>query len=122
MSGVGSIDKALRTSAPDRLVETRDAYITATHGSKNSTVWLADYRTTTLAPAGAELDDGLSEQLGAATRAFARQTAVLEARAAHSLARLHLPVTAWGERAGVLSVGLDADRVPAERPALVELA
>ena len=28
------------------------------------------------------------------------------------MARLHLPVTAWGERVGVLSVGLDAERVP----------
>jgi serine phosphatase RsbU (regulator of sigma subunit) len=122
MSRVGSIDQALRTSPPDRLVETLDAYLTATHGTKSSTVWLADYRTTTLSPTGAELDDGLGEQLGAATRAFASQTTVLEARDGQSLARLHLPVTIWGERVGVLSVGLDVGRVPAERSGLEELA
>jgi serine phosphatase RsbU (regulator of sigma subunit) len=121
MSGVGSIDKALRTSPPDRLVETLDAYLTATHGAKSSTVWLADYRATTLSPAGAP-PDAAGEQLAAATRAFASQAPVLDAREGHSLARLHLPVTAWGERVGVLSVGLDAARLPYERPHLEDLA
>ncbi|MFI5906546.1 PP2C family protein-serine/threonine phosphatase [Dactylosporangium sp. NPDC051541] len=126
MSGVGSLDKALRTSPPDRLVETLDAYLSSTHGTKHSTVWLADYRTTTLSPTGAEAGEdpggGLGDQLGAAMRAFASQTPVLEARDGQVLARLHLPVTAWGERIGVLTVGLDADRVPFERPRLEELA
>jgi serine phosphatase RsbU (regulator of sigma subunit) len=122
MSGVDSIDKALREAPPDRLVETLDAYLSAAHGTKHSTVWLADYRTTTLSPTGAEAGENLSEQLGSAMRAFASQTPVLEARDGQSLARLHLPVSAWGERVGVLSVGLDADRLPAERPRLEELA
>jgi serine phosphatase RsbU (regulator of sigma subunit) len=121
MSGVGSIDKALRTCPPDRLVETLDAYLSASHGAKSSTVWLADYRTTTLAPTGTE-PDTMDEQLAPATRAFASQSTVLEAREGHSFARLHLPVTAWGERVGVLSVGLDVGRVPTERPRLEELA
>jgi serine phosphatase RsbU (regulator of sigma subunit) len=128
MSGVGSIvqaEKALRTSPPDRLVETLDAYLSAHHGAKSSTVWLADYRTTTLSPSGPEPDGGGADQLAPATRAFASQTAVLEpgdGRAPSTVARLHLPVTAWGERVGVLSVVLDAARMPAERPHLEELA
>ncbi|WP_433056299.1 PP2C family protein-serine/threonine phosphatase [Dactylosporangium sp. CS-033363] len=103
-------------------METLDAYLSATHGTKHSTVWLADYRTTSLSPAGVEPGENLSEQLGSAMRAFASQTPVLEARDGQALARLHLPVSAWGERVGVLSVGLDADRLPAERPRLEELA
>ncbi|HTJ38388.1 MAG TPA: PP2C family protein-serine/threonine phosphatase [Dactylosporangium sp.] len=122
MSGVGSIDKALRVAPPDRLVETLDAYLSATHGAKNSTVWLADYRSTTLSPAGADAPEAVGDQLGPATRAFASQTPVLEAREGQAFARLHLPVTAWGERVGVLSVGLDAARLPSERPRLEELA
>ena len=52
MSGVGSIEKALRTAPPDRLVEVLDAHLSASHGTKSSTVWLADYRSTTLSPSG----------------------------------------------------------------------
>jgi serine phosphatase RsbU (regulator of sigma subunit) len=122
MSSVGSIDKALRIAPPDRLVETLDAYLSATHGTKFSTVWLADYRTTTLSPTGIDASESVGEQLAPATRAFASQVPVLEARDGQALARLHLPVTAWGERVGVLSVGLDAARLPSERPRLEELA
>ncbi|GGM85868.1 PP2C family protein-serine/threonine phosphatase [Dactylosporangium sucinum] len=121
MSPVG-IDKALRTAPPDRLVETLDAYLSATHGAKSSTVWLADYRTTTLAPTGIELLGTVDEQLASATRAFASQTSVLEGGDGQGMVRLHLPLSAWGERVGVLSVGLDPDRVPTERPRLQDLA
>ncbi|MFG2037492.1 PP2C family protein-serine/threonine phosphatase [Dactylosporangium sp. NPDC048998] len=103
-------------------METLDAYLSAAHGVKSSTVWLADYRTTTLSPCGVESGDAVGEQLAPATRAFASQTPVLETRDGKSGARLHLPVTVWGERVGVLSVGLDAERVPTERPLLEELA
>ncbi|GAA3448404.1 PP2C family protein-serine/threonine phosphatase [Dactylosporangium matsuzakiense] len=125
MSGVLSLDKALRTTPPDRLVATLDAYLSSAHGTKHSTVWLADYRSTTLAPAGADAHESaedLGDRLASAMRAFASQTAVVETREGQALARLHLPVTAWGERVGVLTVELDADRVPVERPLLQELA
>ncbi|GAA2628464.1 PP2C family protein-serine/threonine phosphatase [Dactylosporangium fulvum] len=122
MSGVGSIEKALRTAPPDRLVETLDAYLSANHGAKSSTFWLADYRTTTLTPSRIEQDPALEEQLAPATRAFASQTPVIESREGHAFARLHLPVSNWGERVGVLSVGLDAERAPTELPRLRELA
>jgi serine phosphatase RsbU (regulator of sigma subunit) len=122
MSGVGSIDKALRIAPPDRLVETLDAYLSAAHGTKFSTVWLADYRTTTLSPSGIDTPESVDEQLASATRAFASQEPVLEARDGHALARLHLPVTAWGERVGVLTIGMDAARLTADRPRLEELA
>ncbi|WP_432834916.1 PP2C family protein-serine/threonine phosphatase [Dactylosporangium sp. CA-092794] len=102
-------------------METLDAYLSAIHGTKSSTVWLADYRTTTLSPSGAE-PEGVGDQLGPATRAFASQTPVLETREGQAMARLHLPVTAWGERVGVLSVGLEAERLPSERPQLEEIA
>lgn len=121
MSGVGSIEKALRTAPPDRLVEVLDAHLSAAHGAKSSTVWLADYRSTTLSPTGAE-PDRAEDQLPSATRAFASQTVVLEAREGQSLARLYLPITAWGERVGVLSVLLDADRTPEARESLREVA
>src|SRR5690348_72527 len=112
MSLVG-IDKALRAAPPDRLVETLDAYLSAAHSVKSSTVWLADYRSTTLAPTGFELPGAGDVQLASATRAFASQTSVLEGGGGQGMVRLHLPLSAWGERVGVLSVGLDADRVPA---------
>lgn len=121
MSGVGSIDKALRTAPPDRLVEVLDAHLSAAHGAKSSTVWLADYRSTTLTPTGIE-PDAVDDQLPSATRAFASQTPVLEGRDGQAVARLHLPVSAWGERIGVLSVGLNADRIASARAELQELA
>ena len=121
MSGVGSIEKALRTAPPDRLVEVLDAHLSASHGTKSSTVWLADYRSTSLSPSGVE-PDGTDDLLASATRAFASQTVIVDAREGQSLARLHLPITAWGERVGVLSVVLDADRAQQAREGLRELA
>lgn len=120
MSGVGSIEKALRTAPPDRLVEVLDAHLSASHGTKSSTVWLADYRSTSLS--ASLLTNGSDDELAAATRAFASQTAILDAREGHALARLHLPITAWGERVGVLSVVLDADRAPQAREELRDVA
>ncbi|MEV4515850.1 PP2C family protein-serine/threonine phosphatase [Dactylosporangium sp. NPDC049525] len=121
MSGVGSIEKALRTAPPDRLVEVLDAHLSAAHGTKSSTVWLADYRSTALSPSGVEPDHA-DDQLPSATRAFASQTIVLEAREGQALARLHLPISAWGERVGVLSVVLDAGRAQQAREGLRDLA
>ena len=123
MSGVGSIDKALRSAKPDRLVETLDAFLRDAHGAKNNTVWLADYKLSALAPIGIAVEH-LHEseaQLAAATRAFASQSPVLETRDGHVETRLHLPVTAWGERIGVLTVHLDRDRAAAERASLQDL-
>ncbi|MEV6928517.1 PP2C family protein-serine/threonine phosphatase [Dactylosporangium sp. NPDC051485] len=103
-------------------METLDVYLSASHGVKTSTVWLADYRTTTLSPAGVEALDAVGDQLAPAQRAFASQAPVLETREGQSLARLHLPVTTWGERVGVLSVALDADRLASQRPRLEDIA
>ncbi|MEV0132068.1 PP2C family protein-serine/threonine phosphatase [Dactylosporangium sp. NPDC050688] len=102
-------------------MEVLDAHLSAAHGAKSSIVWLADYRSTTLSPSGGEPDHA-EDQLPSATRAFASQTVVLEAREGQALARLHLPISAWGERVGVLSVLLDAERAPEARESLREVA
>src|SRR5207253_10833754 len=76
VSGVRTIDMALRSVAPDRLVEALDGHLCEVYGAKGSTVWLADYRATVLAPLGVRDLPDADVQLAAAARTYASQTPV----------------------------------------------
>ena len=124
MSGVRTIDMALRSAAPDRLVEALDAHLSQVYGAKSSTVWLADYRATLLQPIGVgprDLADAEVQQ-AAAARSFASQSPVTEGGDDDLYVRVHLPLTAWGERVGVLTVSVERGRAVSDRAGLQEMA
>ncbi|SCL24075.1 Serine phosphatase RsbU, regulator of sigma subunit [Micromonospora pallida] len=104
-----SVSRALRQAPPDRLVEVADRVIRTSTGALRTDVFIADYRITGLWPV---LDPTLPDagpllDRGGAQRCFRSQEPVLD-DAANGHCRLWLPLTAWGERLGVLLVEWDA--------------
>ncbi|MFI5839145.1 PP2C family protein-serine/threonine phosphatase [Catenuloplanes sp. NPDC051500] len=101
----------LRAAAPDLLVEAAAEHLREWHGVDAADVLLADYRISGLWPVlDAHDDDPIGGNLrdrGASARCFAGQQPVIEGR------RVFLPLTAWGERVGVLV--LDGDRLDLDR-------
>ncbi|SCL48878.1 PP2C family protein-serine/threonine phosphatase [Micromonospora chersina] len=105
----GAVSRALRAAPPDQLVEAADAVVRRVFGASRTEVFVADYRFTGLWPVlDADLPEGgfLACQ-GVAQRCFRSQQPVLDA-AEDGRCRAYLPLTAWGERLGVLLVELPA--------------
>ncbi|MEV7228737.1 MULTISPECIES: PP2C family protein-serine/threonine phosphatase [Polymorphospora] len=99
----GSVAALLRAAAPDELVEVADGFIRTRLGGARTDVLVADYRISGLWPVLGESHPahGPLAETSAAVRCFGSQRSVVEQLAAGGV-RLHLPVTAWGERIGVL--------------------
>jgi serine phosphatase RsbU (regulator of sigma subunit) len=90
----------LRSVPPDRLAETLRAHLQRVHGVGRVEVLLPDYSHVTLWPViggGPDADHGLAARCFASQRAQAGRTPGGEAV-------VHLPLTLWGERVGVLVV------------------
>ncbi|MEU0152358.1 PP2C family protein-serine/threonine phosphatase [Micromonospora fulviviridis] len=105
----GAVSRALRAAPPDQLAEAADATVRRVLGASRIEVFVADYRFTGLWPVlDAELPEGgfLACQ-GVAQRCFRSQQPVLDA-AEDGRCRAYLPLSAWGERLGVLMVELPA--------------
>ncbi|MET9340413.1 PP2C family protein-serine/threonine phosphatase [Nonomuraea sp. NPDC003804] len=120
-NGLNAVYQAMRAAAPYALAEAvRDALIG--HGSARSVeLLLADYALVALRPVLADPDPATPEiriDSSAAGRAFASQQPLWED--AHST--LYLPVTACGERFGVLGVRLPAPPEHDEMPDFGEVA
>lgn len=94
---VGSL---LRTAPPDRLPEVTAAHLRETSGAERVEVLLADLTMSTLRPVLDPDGDlgGLLEQ-----RCFGSQRPVVDSTPGR-LTRLLLPLTSWGDRAGVLRI------------------
>ncbi|MFG3578174.1 PP2C family protein-serine/threonine phosphatase [Micromonospora chersina] len=110
----GAVSRALRAAPPDQLVEAADAVVRRVLGALRTEVFVADYRSTGLWPVlDADLPEGgfLACQ-GVAQRCFRSQQPVLDA-AEDGRCRAYLPLSAWGERLGVLMVELPAGPDPA---------
>ena len=114
-------ERALRTAAPHRLVEALRPALTTWYAAESVDLLLVDYGLTALQavdgepwPAG-----GVPLHNTAAGRAFGAQEPFAEDARAGQV-RLHLPVTARGDRLGVLSLTVP-DRV-CDAPAIAELA
>ncbi|MGC4892768.1 PP2C family protein-serine/threonine phosphatase [Micromonospora sp. DT31] len=123
----GSVSRALRAAAPDKLAEAADAVLRQALGAARAEVFVADYRASGLWPV---LDPdrragGPSPAGTVAQRCFSSQQPVLDT-ADDGRCQAYLPVSVWGERLGVLMVDLpvapDADTVEAARDAAGALA
>ncbi|SCG36100.1 PP2C family protein-serine/threonine phosphatase [Micromonospora coxensis] len=122
-----AVSRALRAAPPDHLVETTDRTLRSLLGASRVEVFLADYRISGLWPVlGTHLPEaGFLACAGVAQRCFSSQQPVLDAHE-EGHCRIWVPVTAWGERLGVLLVELttapDADTVAGVGEVAGELA
>jgi serine phosphatase RsbU (regulator of sigma subunit) len=103
-----SVAAALREAAPDQLVEVVDEFLRTRLGARRGDVLLADYRIaglwSVLHP-GHPSQGSLAER-GVAAQCFASQQVLVDDLAEDRGVRVHLPLTVWGERLGVLLVDL----------------
>ncbi|MGB2570035.1 PP2C family protein-serine/threonine phosphatase [Micromonospora citrea] len=104
-----AVSRALRAAPPDQLVETTDRTLRSLLAASRVEVFLADYRISGLWPVlGTQLPEaGFLACAGVAQRCFSSQQPVLDAHD-EGHCRVWVPVTAWGERLGVLLVELTA--------------
>lgn len=113
----------LRAGRPDRLVEILTDWLATHHDARRTEVLLADYTLSGLRPV---VDTGAPDggSLCAATspaRCFGSQYPVVD-RASAGGHRVLLPLTAWGERLGVLVVHFGAAAQPDRVAALADVA
>lgn len=98
----GQVSRALREAPPDQLAEATDRALRQVFGAVRTEVFLADYRFTGLCPL---LVPGRAPGPAGVRRCFSSQQPVLET-SEDGGCLLHLPLSVWGERLGVLLVEL----------------
>jgi serine phosphatase RsbU (regulator of sigma subunit) len=100
-----------RRSAPDRLAEVAEEYLTTQYGGRGAELLLADYRISGLWPVLREGDTmaGSLTDRSLAARCFASQQPLVDRLAGGRSARAVVPLTVWGERLGVLAVDLTGE-------------
>lgn len=100
------LDRVLRAAPPYRLLETLQTELAARFGAGAVDLLLADYALRVLRSVGGA-GEPVSLRNGPAGRAFGSQEPVTTPEEPSGSARLHLPVTARGDRLGVLELRLD---------------
>ncbi len=119
VSGYLVAERALRTCAPHRLVETVRAVLADAYAVDSADLLMADYGLTVLQPVGAGPQPAVPLYNTPAGRAFGSQEPFAQDIGADR-ARVHLPVTARGDRLGVLR--LTGPAAIRDRATLAELA
>ncbi|MEG3636250.1 PP2C family protein-serine/threonine phosphatase [Micromonospora palythoicola] len=117
------ISRALREAPPDRVVEAADLAIRAALGASGTAVYIADYRISGLWPVLDSRQDGAAGPgvQGTVRRCFSSQQPVRES-GEDGRCRIHLPLTVWGERLGVLMVELTGEPTETVVRAAVDMA
>lgn len=101
-----TVERALRTAAPYRLLDVLRAQLTEQYGASSVELLMADYGLTVLQPV-TELPctgEPVPVHGSAPGRAFGAQEPFVERRRDEAL--VHLPVSVRGDRLGVLTVGM----------------
>ena len=116
LPGTIAAGRAFLDSPPDQLAETADRLARADLGARRLEVLLADYRLNGLWPvlSGGRATSFVEGATAGAQRCFRSQRRIVEILAEGGC-RWHLPITAWGDRIGVLRIDFDVD--PAESAA-----
>jgi len=98
------VAERLRRAAPDTLVEVVDRYVREELAGLRADALVADYRIAGLWPVLRPEDPtaGLLAERTAAARCYASQDPLVEDVPETPGVRLYVPLTAWGERIGVL--------------------
>ncbi|MFJ4923780.1 PP2C family protein-serine/threonine phosphatase [Streptomyces sp. NPDC088725] len=116
MTVLADVERAVRAAEPHALVEAVRGALVAAYGVTSVQLYLADYGLTVLQPVDfvTHPEGALSLNNSAQGRAFGSQEA-RERQVRHGEAvDHHLPVTVRGERLGILTVQLPADRSTAD--------
>lgn len=125
MTSVNDVDRALRGAPPHALLETLRPLLADVWGAIGADLLLADYGLTVLQPIATPGDPAHAVSLHNSPegRAFGSQEPREEHPRHKEHVRLHLPVTARGERLGVLTVLLPPGNVaPEAADELVQVA
>ncbi|MFJ6603804.1 PP2C family protein-serine/threonine phosphatase [Streptomyces lydicus] len=112
MERVADVERALRAAAPHTLVDVVAEFLRERYGADRVVLRLADYGMTTLQavePSGS-VTEGVPINGSPQGRAFGTQEPFVEAGPRLPDATIHLPVTIRGDRMGVLTVTVPADR------------
>ncbi|MGW2973027.1 PP2C family protein-serine/threonine phosphatase [Streptomyces mirabilis] len=106
MTSVNDVDRALRAAPPHALLDTLRPLLTDVWGAIDADLLLADYGMTVLQPVEEPGDPARAVSLHNTpeSRAFGSQEPHEEHPRNTERTRLHLPVTARGERLGILTV------------------
>ncbi|MFF5055073.1 PP2C family protein-serine/threonine phosphatase [Micromonospora sp. NPDC000663] len=123
VDGADAVSRALREAPPDQLAEAADRAIRSALGAVRTDVFVADYRISGLWPV---LDPDLPAAgflacHTVAQRCFSSQQPVHDITD-EGPCRLYLPLTAWGERLGVLLIELPSAPGPAVTGRATEIA
>ncbi|MEV7328077.1 PP2C family protein-serine/threonine phosphatase [Micromonospora sp. NPDC093244] len=123
VDGADAVSRALREAPPDQLAEAADRAIRSALGAVRTDVFVADYRISGLWPV---LDPDLPAAgflacHTVAQRCFSSQQPVHDITD-EGPCRLYLPLTAWGERLGVLLIELPSAPGPAVTGRAAEIA
>ncbi|MER7112479.1 hypothetical protein [Streptomyces sp. NPDC000229] len=110
--GRTGVERALRKAEPHALLKAAQDTITENFAAIDVDLLMADYAMTILQPVYAlpYTTEPISVNSGAPGRAFGSQQPYAEPDRHTSQVRLHLPVSVRGDRLGVLTVRLPADR------------
>ncbi|MER5406381.1 PP2C family protein-serine/threonine phosphatase [Streptomyces sp. NPDC002769] len=113
---MNDVDRALRATPPHALLDTLRTFLTDVWGATGADLRMADYGLTVLQPVEAPGDPSRAVSLhnSAEGRAFGSQAPHEEHPRHGEYLLLHLPVTARGERLGVLTVRLPPGSVGLE--------
>ncbi|MFI9352569.1 PP2C family protein-serine/threonine phosphatase [Streptomyces lydicus] len=112
MERVADVERALRAAAPHTLVDVVAEFLRERYGADRTVLRLADYGMTTLQavePSGS-VTEGVPINGSPQGRAFGTQEPFVEVGPRLPDATIHLPVTIRGDRMGVLTVTVPADR------------
>ncbi|MGW1953240.1 PP2C family protein-serine/threonine phosphatase [Streptomyces sp. NPDC001920] len=116
-------ERALRSAAPHQLVDAVREVLRETYGAKTVQLFLADYGLATLQPVqpAPGPQESVSVHGSPAGRAFGSQEPFVQTPAGGEV-RLHLPVSVRGDRLGVLTLTMPADRAEEHLAELAEVA
>lgn len=118
---VAEVERALRGAAPDGLPAVVRAALMERFAALDADLFLADYAMTVLQPVDAtRVTEPQAVSSSAPGRAFGAQAPYVRTGGPAGAHVVHVPVSVRGDRLGVLSVALPADRRPAEVVAALE--
>ncbi|MCX5038163.1 PP2C family protein-serine/threonine phosphatase [Streptomyces coelicoflavus] len=114
MNRFAAVTRALRAGAPHSLPNVLAASLAQHYGAEDVTLRLADYSVRSLQAVGLPVAEPVTINGSPAGRAFDTQEPLVEECGPTGRIDVHLPVTIRGDRMGVLSARLPADRYVAD--------
>ncbi|MET7937892.1 PP2C family protein-serine/threonine phosphatase [Streptomyces sp. NPDC005322] len=118
MDKISTVERALRTAAPHALLDVVTTTLADQYGAERVELRMADYGMRSLQTVGPGSFDAEPVPIHGSPqgRAFGAQEPCVERDTRHDAVDVHLPMTIRGDRMGVLTVRLPADRWAQTQP------